>query len=63
MGRRLYYRDSYGRWHRDREAERASPGRSLISARGALIVLLVLAALVVLASLLLDDLTCRKRLG
>jgi hypothetical protein len=56
MGRRLYYRDSYGRWHRDRQAERASFGRSLISARGTLIVLLAFAALVVLASLLLSAL-------
>jgi hypothetical protein len=46
--RRLYYRDSYGRVHRDRESE----DRQGIPARFFLTVLLVLAAIVVLASLI-----------
>lgn len=55
MGRRLYYRDSYGRVHRDRQAERGSSAGSALSARFALIVLLALAVLVVLASIHLRD--------
>jgi hypothetical protein len=51
MGRRLYYRDSYGRVHRDREAERASSGGSGLPAKWAVITLLALAAFIVLASL------------
>ena len=51
MGRRLYYRDSYGRLRRDRRAERAS-GVSRIPARFFVLTLVVLAAIVVLASLL-----------
>jgi hypothetical protein len=51
MGRRLYYRDSYGRVHRDRAAERGSSGGSVIPMKAAVIMLLVLAAFVVLASL------------
>jgi len=49
MGRRLYYRDSYGRVHRDRRAERDSGG-SAMPARFFLTVLMLLAAIVVLAS-------------
>jgi hypothetical protein len=46
--RRLYYRDSYGRVHRDRGSE----GRQGIPARFFVTVLLVLVAIVVLASLI-----------
>jgi hypothetical protein len=46
--RRLYYRDSYGRVHRDRESE----SRHGIPARFFVMVLLVLVAVVVLASLI-----------
>ncbi|MGH3194525.1 MAG: hypothetical protein ACRDOD_25690 [Streptosporangiaceae bacterium] len=49
--RRLYYRDSYGQAHRDRRAERGS-GSSGIPAKFAVRVLLVLAVVIVLASLL-----------
>jgi hypothetical protein len=48
MARRLWYRDSYGRWHEDRHAE----GRSGIPARFFVTGLMVLAGIVVLASLL-----------
>lgn len=51
MGRRLYYRDSYGRLRRDRRAERGS-GVSRMPARFFVLALVVLAAIVVLASLL-----------
>jgi hypothetical protein len=44
--RRLYYRDSYGRVHGDRGAK----GRQGIPARFFVIVLVVLAAIMVLAS-------------
>jgi hypothetical protein len=44
--RRLYYRDSYGKVHRDRVAE----GRQGIPARFFVTALMVLAAIVVLAS-------------
>ena len=44
--RRLYYRDSYGSVHRDRGAE----GRQGIPARFFVTVLVVLATMVVLAS-------------
>jgi hypothetical protein len=50
MARRLYYRDSYGRAHRDRQAERGS-GTSGAPAFLIVKVLLVLAVIVVLASL------------
>jgi hypothetical protein len=50
MGRRLWYQDSYGRWHRDRQAERGAGG-GMSPLRVVWIVLLVLAALVVLASM------------
>ena len=43
---RLYYRDSYGRWHQDRNSEH-HPG---VPARFFVTVLLVLAGIVVLAS-------------
>ena len=46
--RRLYYRDSYGRWHQDRHHEHR-PG---VPARFFVTVLIVLAAIVVLASFL-----------
>jgi hypothetical protein len=48
MARRLWYRDSYGRWHEDRHAE----GRSGTPARFFVTGLVVLAGIVVLASLL-----------
>ena len=56
MARQLYYRDSYGQVHRDRPAERAvrRPGKRASSAgpsRFFVRALLVLAAIVVLASL------------
>jgi hypothetical protein len=46
--RRLYYRDSYGRVHRDREPE----SRHGIPASFFVMALLVLAAIVMLASLI-----------
>jgi hypothetical protein len=46
--RRLYYRDSYGRWHEDRRRGNR-PG---MPAKWAVITLLVLAGIVVLASLM-----------
>jgi hypothetical protein len=46
--RRLYYRDSYGRWHEDRHAE----GRSGTPAKWAVITLLLLAGFVVVASMI-----------
>jgi hypothetical protein len=46
--RRLWYRDSYGRWHEDRRVE----GRSGTSARWAVITLVVLAGIVVFASMI-----------
>jgi len=49
--RRLYYRDSYGRVRRDHQAERASSGGSVIPAKVAVLVLVVLAVFVVFASL------------
>jgi hypothetical protein len=49
MGRRLWYQDRYGYWHRDRQAERGSRGSPPM--RTVWILLLVLAAIVVLASL------------
>ena len=48
FGRRLYYRDSYGRWHQDRRSQY----RSGTPAKFAVIALVVLAAIIVLASLL-----------
>ena len=48
MGRRLWYRDSYGRWHEDRHAG----GRSGPPARWALMVLMMMAVLIVLASMI-----------
>jgi hypothetical protein len=48
FGRRLYYRDSYGRWRQDRRSQY----RSSIPARFAVIALLVIAGIIVLASLL-----------
>jgi hypothetical protein len=51
MGRRLYYIDSYGRAHRDRQAEKARPkSGSGMPGRTALLVLVALAVLMVLAS-------------
>lgn len=50
--RRLYYRDSYGRWHEDRRSEsRRNENHSSVPARWVIIALVVLAAIVVLASL------------
>jgi hypothetical protein len=49
MGRRLWHQDSCGYWHRDRQAERGA--RSSSPMRTGWIVLVVLAAIVVLASL------------
>lgn len=46
--RRLYYRDSYGRVRRDRESE----SRHGIPARFFVMALLILAAILVLASLI-----------
>jgi hypothetical protein len=51
MARRLYYRDSYGRAHRDRQAERGSSA-SGVPAFLVMKVLLILAVIVVLASLI-----------
>ena len=48
MRRRLYYRDSYGRWQEDRHSGRR-PG---MPGRGAVIALALLAAIMVLASVL-----------
>jgi len=55
MGRRLYWQDSYGHVHRDRDAERAretsrrggSPGlmRAVVLVLAAMVVLIVLAQL------------------
>lgn len=46
--RRLWYRDSYGRWHEDRHAG----GRSGMPAKWALYALMVLAGIMVLASMI-----------
>lgn len=46
--RRLWYRDSYGRWHEDRHSE----GRSGMPARFFVTRPMVLAGIVVVASLL-----------
>ena len=46
--RRLWYRDSYGRWHEDRRAE----GSSGIPMKWAVIALMVLAGFVVVASMI-----------
>jgi hypothetical protein len=48
FGRRLYYRNSYGRWRRARRSQY----RSATPTRFAVITLLVLAGIIVLASLL-----------
>ena len=48
FGRRLYYRDSYGRWREDRRSQY----RSGTPARFMVLGLVVLAAIIVLASLL-----------
>jgi hypothetical protein len=45
--RRLWYRDSYGRWHEDRHAG----GRAGMPAKWAIYALMVLAGIVVLASM------------
>jgi hypothetical protein len=50
--RRLYYRDSYGHVHRDRQAEQRTSTGSGPPARFALTILMVLAAIVVIASLI-----------
>ncbi len=46
--RRLWYRDSYGRWHEDRHAG----SRSGMPAKWALYTLMVLAGIMVLASMI-----------
>jgi hypothetical protein len=52
MGRRLYWQDSYGGVHRDRDAERSRRGSSFPGpARLALRVLVVLAVIMVIASM------------
>jgi hypothetical protein len=48
MSRRLWYRDSYGRWHEDRHAE----GSVGMPAKWALMALMVLARFVVIASMI-----------
>jgi hypothetical protein len=48
MSRRLWYRDSYGRWHEDRHAE----GRGGMPAKWALMALMALAGFVVIASMI-----------
>lgn len=48
MSRRLRYRDSYGRWHEDHQSE----GRSVMPAKWAVIILMMLAGLVVIASMI-----------
>jgi len=50
MGRRLYWQDSYGYVHRDRKAEKKT--RSHMSMKPVIVPLLVLAALLVAASVL-----------
>lgn len=50
-GRRSYYRDSYGRVREDRQAQQRRPGMPG-HGKWALIVLLVLAAIMVVASLM-----------
>jgi hypothetical protein len=51
MGRRLYYQDNYGRVQRDRRAERRAGGGSGLPMRPFIFALMVLAAFIVLASL------------
>ncbi len=56
MSRRLYYRDSYGRWQRDRQSERnrsrgGGQGQGL-PAKFAVKALLVVALIVVIGSLM-----------
>ena len=46
--RRMWYRDSYGRWHEDRHAE----GRSGMPAKWALITLMIFVGFVVIASMI-----------
>jgi hypothetical protein len=48
MSRRLWCRDSYGRWHEDHHAW----GRSVTPAKWAVIILMMLAGLVVIASMI-----------
>lgn len=48
--RRTWYQDMFGAWHRDRRAERGTGGRGM-PAKWAVITLMVLAGLLVLASL------------
>jgi hypothetical protein len=52
MARRLYCRDSYGRVQRARDAERRTGGGSALPGRLALKALLILAVIMVLASLI-----------
>jgi hypothetical protein len=48
MSRRLWYRDSYGRWHEDRHAQ----GQSGLPAKWALITLMIFAGIIVIASMI-----------
>jgi hypothetical protein len=48
MGRRLWYRDSYGRWHEDRH----TGGRSGMPAKWTLITLMAFAGFVIIASMI-----------
>jgi hypothetical protein len=50
--RRLYYRDSYGHVHRDRKAGQRTPSGSGVPARFFQTALLVLAGIIVIASLI-----------
>jgi hypothetical protein len=50
--RRLYYRDSYGRVHRDRQAETRTSSGSGIPARFFVTTLLILAGIMVIASMI-----------
>ncbi len=51
MWRRLYYQDSYGRVQRDRRSERRAGGGSGLSIKPFIFALMILAAFIVLASL------------
>lgn len=50
--RRLYYLDSYGRVHRDRQAEKRTSSSSGVLAKVFLTILMLLAGIMVIASLI-----------
>ena len=50
--RRLYYLDSYGRVHRDRQAEKKTSSSSGMPAKFFLTALMLLAGIMVIASLM-----------